>query len=106
MPEPRPAFASPLPLLLTADPKLLEEVLPLAAAAGTALHLVIEPGAVGDAWLNAPLVLVGEDCLAELTRRPLPRRNGIVLLFPGLDPHTAAWLVGRLREAGLSAAPR
>jgi hypothetical protein len=96
MPEPIPAR----PLLLTGDPVLLEEVLPLAAAAGTELHLVIEPGAAGAAWLAAPLVLVGEDCLGELTRHRLPRRNGIVLLFPGLDPHTAAWLTGRLREAG------
>jgi hypothetical protein len=98
---------APRPLLLTADPGLLEEVLPLAAAAGVHLHLVIEPGAAGDAWLAAPLVLVGEDCLGELTRQRLPRRNGIVLLFPGLDPHTAAWLTGRLREAGgVSGVPR
>jgi hypothetical protein len=95
-----------LPLLLSADPVLVEEVLTLAAAVGVEIHLVVEAGAVGDAWLAAPLVLVGQDCLDDLTRRGLPRRADLVLLFPGLDPHTAAWLVGRLREAGLSAAPR
>jgi hypothetical protein len=94
------------PLLLTADPVLLDELLPLAAAAGTELHLVIEPGAAGAAWLTAPLVLVGEDCLGALARQRLPRRNGIVLVFPGLDPHTAAWLTGRLRDAALSGARR
>jgi len=96
-----------LPLLLSADPVLVEEVLTLAAAVGVEIHLVVEAGAVGDAWLAAPLVLVGQDCLEDLTRRGLPRRSDLMVLFPGLDTYTAAWLVGRLREAGgLSAARR
>ncbi len=84
-----------LPTLVTADSELLDLVLKLAAAADTEIHVspYIEP----EPWRTAPLVLVGEDQLANASARGLPRRSEVVVVghrdpFQGdVDVPTTVW---------------
>lgn len=66
------------PLLITADPVLLDEVVRLAAAAGVELTVHGEPST--SAWSRAPLVFVGDDALAAATARALPRRESVIVV--------------------------
>lgn len=68
----------PRPLLITADPLLLDDVLRLATAAGIEMSVRDEPTA--SAWSAAPLVIVGDDALATAADRALPRRDSIVVV--------------------------
>ena len=66
------------PLLITADPLLLDEVIRLATAAGVELSVREEPTA--SAWSSAPLVFIGEDALPEAELRALPRRASVIVV--------------------------
>ncbi|NED49318.1 septum site-determining protein minD, partial [Micromonospora aurantiaca] len=50
-----------LPLLVTSDGDLLDELLRLAAAGGTEVELAADPAAARARWAPAPLVLIGAD---------------------------------------------
>jgi secretion/DNA translocation related CpaE-like protein len=119
LPAAGPAGLPPaLPLLVTADPDLLDDALRLAAAAGVELHVEPEPGAARAAWATAPLVLVGSDRARACLSGGLPRRAGVVLVGLDLDdagvwrlavelgapdvvflPDAEGWLVDRLARA-------
>lgn len=73
------------PLIVTADPELLDDLLRLVAAAGAEPEVIREPGAARRAWAGAPLVLIGTDCAGEVVRRGLPRRAGLILVGRDLD---------------------
>ncbi|MDH6465925.1 secretion/DNA translocation related CpaE-like protein [Micromonospora sp. A200] len=87
-----------LPLLVTADGDLLDELLRLAAAGGTEVELAADPAAARARWLPAPLVLVGRDQAQACLRARLPRRPRTVLVgrTGELDP---AWEVAELLGA-------
>ena len=108
-----------LPLLVTADGDLLDELLRLAAAGGTEVELAADPAAARARWLPAPLVLVGSDQAQACLRARLPRRSRTVLvgrsgqLDPGAEiaeligaehvatlPAAEPWLVDRFAECG------
>ena len=72
---------APRPLLITADPLLLDDVVRLAAAAGAEMTVREEPSA--SAWSRAPLVLVGDDVLDAALSRALPRRDGVIIVRRG-----------------------
>ena len=61
------------PLLITADPLLLDDVVRLAAAAGVEVTVREDPHA--SAWSRAPIVFVGDDVLVTAAARALPRRD-------------------------------
>ncbi|WP_299056838.1 septum site-determining protein Ssd [uncultured Nocardioides sp.] len=65
------------PLLVTADETLLEELLRLAAAAGTTPDVAADPAGVLRAWATAPCVLVGDDVAARAVRCAPERRDGV-----------------------------
>ncbi|WP_406038742.1 CpaE-like family protein [Micromonospora sp. NBC_00898] len=109
-----------LPLLVTADGDLLDELLRLAAAGGTEVELAADPAAARARWLPAPLVLVGSDQGQACLRARLPRRSRTVLvgrtghLDPGAEiaeligaehvatlPAAEPWLVDRFAECAL-----
>jgi secretion/DNA translocation related CpaE-like protein len=109
---------TPRPLLITADPDLLERVLRVAGTAGADLELAADPGSVRRSWARAPLVLVGSECAAEVVRRGLPRRAGTILVGANADdgevwqqalgigaeqvaifPDCEGWLVERVADA-------
>ncbi|GAA0602864.1 septum formation initiator [Sporichthya brevicatena] len=81
---PPPPGTAPRPLIVTGDPLLLEDLLRLAAAAGSEPEVAVDVGAAVASWRSAPLVLVGADRVAEAARRELPRRPGVVVA--GFDP--------------------
>ena len=106
------------PLLLTSDAELLDDLLRLAAAAGTEVDVAPDPGSARAAWPNAPLVLIGDDLAHAVAGARLRRRLGVVLVGRDLDdagiwqravaagaeqvallPDAEPWLVGRLGDA-------
>ncbi len=70
------------PLIVTRDETLLDELLRLAAAAGTTPEVAPDSGAALRAWASASLVLVGADLADEVARIVPPRRPGV---------HVVAW---------------
>lgn len=110
------------PLLVTADPGTLDDLLRVAAAAGVVPDVAPDLGAAAGPWPTAAFVVVGDDALhapgGEAAGRRLPRRDGVVLLGTDLDdagvwvravsvgaehvvflPDAESWLVVRLGEA-------
>ena len=105
------------PLFVTADETVLDELLRLAAAAGTTPEVAHDVPAALRAWLKAPLVLVGEDLAAEVARVAPARRDAVfvVLTAPVPDrvfqvalalgaesvaelPRSEGWLIERLTD--------
>ncbi|MBQ0979073.1 septum site-determining protein Ssd [Micromonospora sp. M61] len=108
-----------LPLVVTGDDDLLDDVLRLAAAGGTEVDLARDPAAARTRWLPAPLVLLGADQAQSCLRARLPQRSRLVLvgragqLDPGWQiaeligaehvamlPNAEPWLVDRFAEQG------
>jgi secretion/DNA translocation related CpaE-like protein len=87
-----------LPLVVTADPDLLDDVLRLAAAGGTDVDVAPDPAAARPRFAGAPLVLVGADQADACLRARLPRRPRVVIVgrTPAVD---AAWEVAELLGA-------
>lgn len=75
----------PRPLLVTAEPALLDDVLRLAATAGVEVDVAHEVAGARRRWDAAPLVLVGPDLLDPLANAGLPRRAGVAVLGADLD---------------------
>lgn len=113
---PRPV-GPPRPLLVTGDPRLLDELLRLCAVTGIEPEVCADAGSARAAWGASPLVVVGDDLADEAARCGLPRRDDIVLLGSDLDdgevwrravavgadhviflPDAEAWLVDRFAD--------
>jgi secretion/DNA translocation related CpaE-like protein len=78
------------PLLVTADPTLLDELLRLCAAVGIEPQVAHDEMAARPAWTQAPLVVLGDDLAAGLVRSRVARRDRLVIV--GLDPTSSdAW---------------
>jgi len=69
-----------LPLVLTSDDDLLDELLRLAAAGGTEGEVAPDPPAARARWVAAPLVLVGSDQTQACLRARLPRRPRVIMV--------------------------
>lgn len=68
------------PLLITEDSDLIDTVVRIAAARTGEVLVCAEHAAVRGAWMQAPLVLVGADCAAEVISRELPHRGRLALV--------------------------
>ena len=66
-------------LLVSGDDAVIEEVLRLAIDCGT-VTVVHEAAAAGRSWVDAALVVVGDDQAFAVARAALPRRPGVVLV--------------------------
>jgi len=110
---------SRVPLIVSDDPELLDDLLRLAAAA--CVEVEVAPDLTGTrsrAWSAAPLVLVGVEQAAACLRARLPRRDGVVLVGRDLGddtlwtaatalgaehvvvlPAAEAWVIDRLADA-------
>lgn len=94
---PAPAGADPLPgrvsgdgaahrpLVVTADPEVLDDLLRLAATAGTEVDVACDAAAARRHWTSAGCVVVADDAAMGCSRARLPRRSGVVLLGTDLD---------------------
>lgn len=113
-----PASLRAVPLVVTADPVLLEEVVRLAAAAGVSPEVATDVGAGLRGWPAASLVLVGADLALDLAALGPKRRDGVHVLTWGEPapalyaaalalgaegvaelPHQAPWIGGLLGDA-------
>ncbi|HYN93518.1 MAG TPA: septum site-determining protein Ssd, partial [Pilimelia sp.] len=88
---PKPA----MPLLITGDPDLLDDMLRLGAAAGTELDVAADPIAARPRYARAPLVLIGIDQARACLRSRLPRRRRLVLVGRS-DVDSAPWEAAEL----------
>ncbi|MGK5680373.1 septum site-determining protein Ssd [Actinoplanes sp. URMC 104] len=72
-----------LPLVVTADPDLLDDLLRLAAAGGTKVDVAADPAAARPRYGAAPLVMIGADQLDACLRARLPRRSRVAVVGHG-----------------------
>jgi len=96
-----------LPLVLTADPDLLDDLLRLAAAGGTDVDVAPDPVAARPRYGDAPLVVIGTDQVNACVRARLPRRDRVIVVGPDDDPEldwSAVRLLGAEHVATLPAA--
>ena len=83
-PDPR------LPLVVTGDQDLLDDLLRLAAAGGTDVDVALDPAAARTRFAAAPLVLIGADQADACLRARLPHRPRMVIV--GRSPAVeASW---------------
>src|SRR4051794_38356752 len=73
------------PLLVTADPVLLDDLLRLCGAAGAQPQVAADAGSARRRWTGPAMVVVGADLVDGLLRLGLPRRPGVVLVATDLD---------------------
>lgn len=109
---------SALPLLVSNDPDLVDDVVRLAAANAVEVHLAADAAAARSRWQLAPLVIVGGDAAMSLAGSGLGRRREVVLVCrePSPDdwkhavvvgaehvvslPEGERWLIDRLADTG------
>ena len=72
-------------LVVTADPDVLDDLLRLAATAGTELDVATDAGTARRSWSTAPFVVVAADAVDGFARLRLTRRAEVVLLGQDLD---------------------
>ena len=86
------------PLVVSADPRITDEVRRVAAATGHVPLHVADTGAVRASWTAASGIVIGADRVGELAELRLPRRSGaaVVTLTESPDPDTwrAAFALG------------
>ena len=80
------ASAARLPLLVTGDDRLLDDLLRLAAAGGTEVEVAREPADARGGYTAAPLVVVGADQADACVRARLPRRPDVVVVASDQAP--------------------
>ncbi|MDG4763378.1 CpaE-like family protein [Solwaraspora sp. WMMD406] len=76
-----------LPLVVTADEALLDDLLRLAALAGTEVDLAADPIAARSRHSSAPLVLLGADQAEPFLRARLPRRARLIVVCRAGQDH-------------------
>jgi secretion/DNA translocation related CpaE-like protein len=108
----------PRPLLVTADPDALDDLLRLAATAGVEVDVARDVPSARACWTSAPLVVVGPDLHERVAHSRLGRRPKVIALGRDLDdasiwqravemgaehvvflPDAEVWLVEALSEA-------
>jgi secretion/DNA translocation related CpaE-like protein len=73
------------PLLVTADPDALDDLLRLAATAGVEVDVAHDVLSSRRCWTTAPIVIVGPDLIDRFARSRLARRPKVVVLGRDLD---------------------
>jgi len=85
-----PAHSSerPRPLVVTADPELLDDVLRLAAAGTAEVRVAIDAVAARPMWTSAPFVVLGADAVEGCIRTGLAGRAAVILIAreAGVEP--------------------
>ena len=75
--------APALPLVVTADPDLLDDLLRLAAAGGTQVDVAPDVTAARPRYGAAPLIMIGADRIEDCLRARLPRRPRVSVISRG-----------------------
>lgn len=117
MPRPEPSRPLPaptatvprarLPLVVTGDERLLDDLLRLAAAGGTEVEVAADPADARGRYTTAPLVVLGADQVTACLRSRLPRRADLVVVSRAggtVDPWEYAEVLGAGHVATLPTA--
>lgn len=81
-----------LPLLLTTDEALLDELSRVSGAAGIDLYASDAGPDVAVRWASAPVILIGHDVVARVAALGLPRRADVIVVAPARGgDHPALW---------------
>jgi hypothetical protein len=81
------------PLLVTADPLLLDELVRIAASVDVLLDVAADVAAARLRYESAPLVLVGIDLAPACVRASLPRRRDLVVVGRHAGAAPPEWIV-------------
>ncbi|MGW5364862.1 septum site-determining protein Ssd [Actinopolymorpha pittospori] len=73
------------PIAVTADDRLLDDLIRLAAASGVSLDVAPDAGMARRAWASAPLVILGADLVGDLARASPPRRHDVLVVGHAVD---------------------
>ncbi|GAC1442953.1 MAG: septum formation initiator [Mycobacteriales bacterium] len=73
------------PLLISADPDVVDDLVRIGLTAGTELQVAADVGAGRRFWSTAAAVVVGPDAAVTCAQARLVRRPGVVLLADDLD---------------------
>jgi len=87
------------PLIVTADPALLDELARLAAAAGVVPDVADDVVSALRGWPTAPLVLVGSDLVDAIATADPPRRVGVHIATLGAAEHLYPAALGCAAES-------
>lgn len=115
--------SSRLPLVLTGDTELLDDLLRLAAVGGTEVEVAQDAAAARARWSTAPLVMIGSDQAERCARARLPRRPRVIMVgragrtdppwhlaellgaeHVAMLPAAEPWLVDRFADVGAGGA--
>ncbi|WP_433373332.1 septum site-determining protein Ssd [Actinoplanes sp. CA-142083] len=99
MPTPR------LPLVVTADQELLDDLVRLAAAGGTEVVVATDPISASPRITAAPMVVFGADVVVECLRAGLPRHSRTVIATRSEWPHAVDDAARRLGEVHICLLP-
>jgi secretion/DNA translocation related CpaE-like protein len=83
-----------LPVLITADGAMIEQVLRMAAAVAVEIDVHADLEAVRGGWASAPLIMVGADLAGALAEDRPARRAGVVLV--GAGAHDEGGVTGEI----------
>ncbi|HEX6513964.1 MAG TPA: septum site-determining protein Ssd [Nocardioidaceae bacterium] len=81
----------PLPLAVTGEPDLLDELLRIAEGVGVQLDVAADPTAARPRYAAAPAVFVGLDLMSACLRARLPRRTAVVAVGPTAAAASPDW---------------
>lgn len=93
------------PLAVTADESLLDDLVRLAAAAGTTLEVAHDVAGARHAWTRAPVVVVGADLADPVARAAPPRRRDVYVVGYDADDPGAWQSAVRIGADGVLALP-
>jgi secretion/DNA translocation related CpaE-like protein len=94
-----------LPLVVTADADLLDDILRLAAAGGSEVEVAPDPAGARPRFAAAPLVVIGLDQLEPCLRARLPRRTPLIVVGRGPLPEDTWALAERFGTVHVVALP-
>lgn len=81
----------PLPLVVTGDPDVLDELLRVADSVGVQLDVAADPAAARPRYVAAPAVFIGLDLVPGCLQARLPRRAGVVAVGPTAVAPSPDW---------------
>ncbi len=93
------------PLVVTADPDLLDELLRLAQLGRSPVHVAPDGVAARDAWAGAPFVLVGADAVEDCLRAGVGPRAAVVIVARTVPDRLPWRMVEALRVEQLALLP-
>jgi secretion/DNA translocation related CpaE-like protein len=79
------------PLLVVPDPEILDQLLGLAAAAGSTVDVASDLAAIRRWWSRAPMALIDLDSTEAVLVAGLPRRPGVVLVTRSGEDSPQVW---------------